>query len=112
MKFPGSISEADVKKYAYVVKVPKPHPSAYNPERPISDLVRNQIMHLSLAERHLEKRHRTGKDVHSIKTEREAGEYIAHLTKKLHGKVAKKKVKRKSAKPAGRKSKSKRGKKK
>jgi len=106
MKSPGSTLEADMKKYSYVVKVPKPHESAYNPDRPISDLVRNQIMHLSVAERHL-----TNKDVHSIKTEREAGEYIAHLTKKLHGKVVKK-VKQKRPKQAGRKPKTNRRKKK
>ena len=100
-----------MKKYSYVVKVPKPHESAYNPDRPISDLVRNQIMHLSVAERHLDKRHHSDKDVHSIKTEREAGEYIAHLTKKLHGKVVKK-VKQKRPKQAGRKPKTNRRKKK
>lgn len=70
--------------HAYVVKAPKPHSRAYNPDRPMSDLVRNQILHLSLAERHLEKRHRSGVDVYSIKTEGEASEYIRHLTAKLH----------------------------
>ena len=77
-------------KHAYVVAVPKPHHTAYNPDRPISDLVKNQILHLSVAEQHLDNHHRTGKDVHSIKTEREASEYIAHLTSKLHGKEKKK----------------------
>jgi hypothetical protein len=73
-----------MKKHKYVVPVPKPHPKAYNPDRPITDLVRNQILHLSLAERHLDKRHRTGVDVYSIQTERQASEYIHHLTKRLH----------------------------
>jgi hypothetical protein len=73
-----------MKKHTYVVKVPKPHPKAYNTDRPMTDLVRNQILHLSVAERHLEERHQTGTDVHSIRTEREASEYIGHLTKKLH----------------------------
>jgi hypothetical protein len=73
-----------MKKHPYVVQVPKPHPKAYNPDRPITDLVRNQILHLSVAELHLEKRHRTGTDVHSIRTEREASEYIRHLTGKMH----------------------------
>ena len=90
MIFPGSSLEDEMNKHAYVVNVPKPHHAAYNPDRQISDLVKNQILHLSVAERHLDKRHHTGKDVHSIKTEREASEYISHLTRKLHGKAAKK----------------------
>lgn len=73
-----------MKKYKYVVQVPKPHTSAYNPDRPISDLVRNQIRHLSVAERSLDERHQSRLNVHDIKTEREASEYIHHLTKKLH----------------------------
>ena len=76
-----------MKKRKYVVTVPKPHPSAYNPDRPISDLVRNQILHLSVAERSLERRHQSPLDVHAIKTERQASEYIEHLTKKLHGRA-------------------------
>ena len=76
--------------HKYVVKVPKPQANAYNPDRPISDLVRNQIKHLSLAERHLAKRHRAGVDIYSIKTERQASAYIEHLTRKLHPKGAKK----------------------
>jgi hypothetical protein len=92
--------EDEVSKHAYVVTVPKPHHTAYNPDRPISDLVRNQILHLSVAEQHLDTHHQTGKDVHSIKTEREASEYIAHLTRKLHGKETKKSKAGKKTKPA------------
>ncbi len=73
-----------MKTHKYVVRVEKTPPGAYNPDRKISDLVHNQILHLSVAERHLPKRHQTGIDVHSIKTERQASEYIHHLTKKLH----------------------------
>jgi|ERR1700728_176893 hypothetical protein len=74
-----------MKKHTYIVKVLKPHAKAYNPDRLMTELVRNQILHLSVAERHLEERHQTGTDVHSIRTEREASEYIRHLTSKLHG---------------------------
>jgi len=76
-------------KHVYIVKVKKPNPASYNPDRPISSLIRNQILHLSLAERHLDKRHRTGIDVYSIQTEGEASEYIGHLTAKLHPEGAK-----------------------
>jgi hypothetical protein len=86
------------KQHAYVIQVPKPHPKAYNPDRPITDLVRNQILHMSVAELHLEKRHRTGTDVHSIRTEREASEYIRHLTDKMHRKKRNKGMGEKKAK--------------
>jgi hypothetical protein len=96
--------------HKYVVKVPKPQSNAYNPERAITDLVRNQIMHLSLAEKHLETRHRTGIDIYSIQTERQASEYIHHLTKKLHPEGAKrpKAAKRAKQKPKNKKKNSKR----
>ena len=71
-------------KYKYVVKVPQPALGSYNPDRPITSLVRNQILHLSLAERHLPKTERSGIDIYSLKTEGQASEYIHHLTRKLH----------------------------
>jgi len=86
-------------KRAYVVRVPRPHPKAYNPDRPITDLVRNQILHLSLAERHLDEPHRSGLDVYSIKTDRQASEYIRHVTSKLHPAGAKKAKSPKRVKP-------------
>lgn len=86
-------------KHAYVVKVLRPHPRVYNPDRPISDLVKNQLLHLSLVERHLPKRHRTGRDVYSIQTEREASEYIRHITSKLHPEGAKKQKAGRKTKP-------------
>jgi hypothetical protein len=86
-------------KHAYVVKVPRPHAKPYNPDRPITDLVRNQILHLSLAERHLPKHHRSGMDVYSIKTDVQASEYIRHVTSKLHEEGAKKPQVSKEARP-------------
>ena len=73
-----------MKTHKKVIVVEKTPSGAYNPDRPISDLVHNQILHLSVAERSLEKRHRSPLNVHDIKTERQASEYIHHLTKKLH----------------------------
>jgi hypothetical protein len=78
----------NMKKHKKVIVVEKTPSGSYNPDRPISDLVRNQILHLSVAERSLEKRHQSPIDVHSIKTERQASEYIHHLTKKLHARAA------------------------
>jgi hypothetical protein len=77
-------------KHDYVVQVPRPHAPEFSPDRPITDLVRNQIMHLSLAERHLPARDRSGIDIYSIQTEGQAAEYIRHVTKKLHPEGAEK----------------------
>lgn len=71
-------------KHKYVVPVPRPHTPRFEPDRPITDLVRNQLLHLSLAQRSLPKRHRAPVDVYFIKTEGEASEYIRHITAKLH----------------------------
>lgn len=76
-------------KHDYVVQVPRPHAPEFSPDRPITDLVRNQIMHLSLAERHLPVRDRSGIDIYSIQSEGQAAEYIRHVTKKLHPEGAK-----------------------
>ncbi len=77
-----------MKTHKKVIVVEKTPAGAYNPDRPISDLVHNQILHLSVAERSLEKRHQSPLNVHDIKTERQASEYIHHLTKKLHARAA------------------------
>lgn len=71
-------------KHKYVVKVARPHAPRYEPDRPITDLVRNQLLHLSVAQRSLPKQHRAPMDVYSIETEAQASEYIRHITSKLH----------------------------
>jgi len=71
-------------KHKYVVKVARPHPPRFEPDRPITDLVRNQLMHLSLAQRQLPKAHHHPTDVYSIKTEGEASHFIRHVTAKIH----------------------------
>ncbi|HET7106841.1 MAG TPA: hypothetical protein VFI38_08525 [Candidatus Acidoferrum sp.] len=73
-----------MKKRAYVVKVPRPDPGSYNPDRRMTGLVQNQIFHFKLAERELPEEHRSGVDHYSIDTEAKAAEYIGHLTRKLH----------------------------
>ncbi|HEY6357245.1 MAG TPA: hypothetical protein VIX35_03315, partial [Vicinamibacterales bacterium] len=47
-------------KYARVVSVPKTPPSAYNPDRPMSGLLANQIRHLHIVEQGLEPRRQSG----------------------------------------------------
>ena len=77
-------------KHKYVVPVPRPHKPRFEPDRPITDLVRNQLLHLSLAQRTLPKHHQAPTDVYSITTDREASEYIHHITGKLHLRAANK----------------------
>lgn len=89
-------------KHSYVVKVLPPHAPRFEPHRPITDLVRNQLLHLSLAQRNLPKHHHCPTDVYSIETDHEASEFIRHVTSKLHslkGKAAKsaKKTKRRAS---------------
>jgi hypothetical protein len=85
-----------MKKHKKLIVVEKTPPGAYNPDRPISDLVHNQILHLSVAERCLDRRHHSPLNVHDIKTEREASKYIHHLTKKLHERAQKARPAKKS----------------
>ena len=75
-------------KRKYVVRVPRPHKPRYEPDRPITDLVRNQLLHLSVAQRSLPKQHRAPMDVYSIETEAQASEYTRHITSKLHRRSA------------------------
>src|SRR3954451_16245707 len=96
-------------KHVYVVKVQRPHAKRFEPDRAITDLVRNQLMHLSLAQRQLDKKHHHPADVYSIKTDAQAAEFIRHVTAKLHslkGKAAKPTRKAKPPKAKPRKSKS------
>jgi|SRR6185312_7995925 len=67
------------------IAVPKPPKSAFNPERPISDLVRWQLRHMHEAEKRLPAHERTGQAIEAIKTEGEASAYLREMTDKLHG---------------------------
>jgi|GEM_PF-1479788 hypothetical protein len=65
------------------IPVPKPPPNAYNPNRPISDLIKSQLEHVLETENRLPHAHRSGQSVDSIKTEAEASDYIARVTARL-----------------------------
>jgi hypothetical protein len=66
------------------IKVPKPPRSAYDPERPLTSLLKAQIEHLHEAERRLPLRYRTEMYVNAIRTEAEAAEYICDVTEAVH----------------------------
>jgi len=74
---------------------------AYDHDRPISSLVRTQLLHLHQAEHiRVPEKERTNININDLQTERQASEYIAKVTRLLHkhGKAAKKLKPRKSAK--------------
>jgi hypothetical protein len=66
------------------INVPKPPKKAYNPDRPVSDLVKNQIRYMQAAEQHLPAESRSLMPVAAIMTERDASRYIQHVTQQLH----------------------------
>lgn len=67
-----------------VIKVPKPPDSAMNPDRPVSSLLKNQIIHLQEAEFRLPAHRQSNIYINDIKTEGEAAEYIRQVTAQLH----------------------------
>jgi hypothetical protein len=77
-----------------VIRIPKPPHSAINHDRPISSLLKTQIVHLQEAEFRLPVRQQTNIYINRIKTEREAAEYIRQVTARLHPEGAPAKSKR------------------
>jgi len=64
------------------IKVPKPPKSAFNPNRPASDLLKNQVAHLEWAIRNAGER-RAGYRVKAVKTEADASARISALLPRL-----------------------------
>jgi hypothetical protein len=67
-----------------IIRIPKPPLSAINHDRPISSLLKTQIVHLQEAEFRLPVRQQTNIYINRIKTEREAADYIRQVTARLH----------------------------
>lgn len=79
---------------------------AYNPDRPISSLIRTQLLHLHHAEHIVvPPKERTNININMLHTEREASKYIQKVTALLHkhGKKAAKKTKPAKKKATARK---------
>ena len=70
-------------------QVPKPPPGAGNRHRPISDLLKSQVLHFREIERTWSKEKQTGIDIGLVKTEAEASAYIRKITAILHPQGAK-----------------------
>lgn len=67
-----------------IIKVPRPPKSAFQPDRPVSALLKNQVIHLQKAEFRLPASLQSDIYINAIKTEREAAEYIGRVTAALH----------------------------
>ena len=68
-----------------VIHIPIPPASAMNKDRPISSLIKAQLLHIQHAESaRLPKEKRVGVKLEDIHTEAEAAAYIAAVTRVLH----------------------------
>ena len=67
-----------------LIHVPRPPRSAYDPDRPVTSLLKSQVEHLHEAERNLPPRYHTEIYVKAIKSEGEASRYIREVTEAIH----------------------------
>ena len=85
---------------APMIDIPKvDEAEAYDENRPISSLIRTQLLHLHQAEARMPDDKQTNININHLLTERQASEYIAAVTALLHqhGKAgAKRKTKKKT----------------
>jgi hypothetical protein len=66
-----------------IIHVPRPK-NAFNPNRPVSGLLKAQTEYLHEAEKRLPLRYQSGIYVNAIRTEDEAAKYIRHVTEAIH----------------------------
>jgi hypothetical protein len=67
-----------------LIPVPKPPKSAMNPDRPVSTLLKSQMLYLQEAEFRLPVKMQSNIYINSIKTEGAAADYIRRVTEALH----------------------------
>jgi len=67
-----------------MIHVPRPPKNAFNPDRPVSALLKAQMEYLREAEKRLPLRYHSEIYVNAIKTEGEAAKYIRHVTEAIH----------------------------
>ncbi|HEY0564598.1 MAG TPA: hypothetical protein VGC88_03385 [Terriglobales bacterium] len=65
------------------IRVPRPPKTAFNKNRPVSDLLKAQIAHFQHLEAKLAEEHRSPLAAHELTTESTAAQYIAHMTRVL-----------------------------
>lgn len=66
-----------------MIHVPRPK-NAFNPNRPVSALLKAQMEYLREAEKRLPLRYQSDIYVNAVKTEGEAAKYIRHVTEAIH----------------------------
>lgn len=67
-----------------LIHVPQAPKSAYDPNRPVSSLLKSQIDHLKEAENKLPLSYRSELYIKAIKTEGEAARYVRDVTEAIH----------------------------
>ena len=67
-----------------LISVPKPPKSAYNPDRPVTSLLKSHVEHMREAESKLPLKFRSEFYAKAVRTEREAAEYIRDVTEAIH----------------------------
>ncbi len=67
-----------------LIHVPRPPKSAYDPDRPMSSLLKSQVDHLREAESKLPLRYRSEVYMRAVRTEGEAARYIRDVTEAIH----------------------------
>jgi len=67
-----------------LLRLPKPSKNAWNPDRPMSSLLKWQIEHLHAAEMRMPSRYHTEIYVNALRTEGEAANYIQLVTEAIH----------------------------
>jgi hypothetical protein len=75
-----------------VIRVPRTPASAMDPNRRVSALLKNQILHLQEAELRFPAHRQTNIYINDIKTEGQASEYIRQVTAELHPQGASRKT--------------------
>ena len=66
-----------------MIHVPRPAKNAFNPNRPVSGLLKAQTEYLHEAEKRLPLRYQSGIYINAIRTEGEAAKYIRHVTEAI-----------------------------
>lgn len=67
-----------------LIHVPKPPKNAYDPNRPMSSLLKSQVDHLQEAEIKLPLKYCSSLYAKAIRTEAEAAQYIREVTEAIH----------------------------
>jgi len=69
-----------------IIRVPKPSPASFNPERPLHEnsLLASQVRHCREIEAKLRPQKQAAKKYQSIETEGQAAAYIRQVTLRLH----------------------------